>query len=281
MNTGELAALIKSIGAVISQHVGAALKPLHGRLNDVEWQVKVLADAPKPKNGEDGKSVTIDDVAPLIKAAVDAIPHAQDGKSVTLDEVAPLIEKAMAAIPRPENGKDGATADEIKALISAAVASLPKPQDGKSVTLDEVKGFLGESMGSWEVNFERHAQRVLERAIERMPKPQDGRDGVGWDDMIVEHDGKRQVSFIFKKGANEYRADIVIPCVIDAGFYQDGMAVEKGDGVTFGGSYWIAQKDTNTKPELGNPDYRLAVKKGRDGKNADRLETRPVIQVPA
>ncbi|MNY32598.1 hypothetical protein D3C86_1668240 [compost metagenome] len=63
-----------------------------------------------------------------------------------------------------------------------------------------------------------------------------------------------------------------MPVVLDRGYYREGDAFEKGDGVTFGGSYWIAQATTRTKPEIGNAEWRLAVKKGRDAKTPANLE---------
>lgn len=91
-------------------------------------------------------------------------------------------------------------------------------------------------------------------------------EGNSLEDMKVEHDGKRGVTFTWTKGFYEHSATIKIPCVIDAGFWKEGMSVEKGDGVTHGGSYWIAQTDTDTKPDLGNSHWRLSVKKGRDAR---------------
>ena len=61
-----------------------------------------------------------------------------------------------------------------------------------------------------------------------------------------------------------------IPVVIDRGVYQSGTKYQKGDGVTFGGSFWIAQMDEPTfDPGYpGSTQWRLAVKRGRDGKDA-------------
>jgi hypothetical protein len=59
--------------------------------------------------------------------------------------------------------------------------------------------------------------------------------------------------------------------VLDRGVFRPGMRAEKGDGVTFGGQYFIAQRDTEAKPGE-SPDWRLSVKRGRDGKDARELE---------
>ena len=39
---------------------------------------------------------------------------------------------------------------------------------------------------------------------------------------------------------------------------------ERGDAVTYGGSLWIAQRDTNEYPRGEDSGWRLAVKRGRD-----------------
>jgi len=55
---------------------------------------------------------------------------------------------------------------------------------------------------------------------------------------------------------------------LDRGVYVQGKTYEKGDSVSFGGSLWIAQRDTEAieKPGDGSPAWRLAVKHGRDGR---------------
>jgi hypothetical protein len=58
-----------------------------------------------------------------------------------------------------------------------------------------------------------------------------------------------------------------LPIVRDLGVWREGT-YRKGDGVTWGGSFWIAQDETTDKPDgPGGKGWRLAVKKGRDGKD--------------
>lgn len=96
---------------------------------------------------------------------------------------------------------------------------------------------------------------------------QDGKDGLGFDDINVEFDGERSFKLIFTRGElrKEFGA-FKLPVVVDRGVWKDG-AFERGDGVTWGGSFWIAQKNTETKPDTPGSDWRLAVKRGRDGKD--------------
>jgi integrin beta 3 len=177
----------------------------------------------------------------------------------------PIIKRlAKLEARQPEKGEPGQDGKDGKDGV-----------DGKSVTLEDVIPVLKAMQGEWALDFERRAQALFQKAVDAIPKPVDGKDGqdgkdgvdgLGWDNLVVEFDGKRTFGVkLIRADVEKVAGDIKMPVVLDAGFWKEG-SYEKGDGVTFGGSYWIAQKDTNTKPEVGNPDWRLAVKKGRDGK---------------
>jgi len=93
----------------------------------------------------------------------------------------------------------------------------------------------------------------------------DGADGLGFDDLEVCHDGERVVTLRFIKGDRIKESAVTFPVVIDRGVYQAGRTYQKGDGVTWAGSWWIAQDTTSEKPGNGATKWRLAVKAGRDG----------------
>lgn len=97
----------------------------------------------------------------------------------------------------------------------------------------------------------------------------DGRDGLGFDDLAVEFDGERTVTFKFQRGEVVKAFAVVLPTVIDRGVFKEGKAYQRGDAVSFGGSLWIAQADTaEGKPDAGEAScWRMAVKRGRDGKD--------------
>jgi hypothetical protein len=65
-----------------------------------------------------------------------------------------------------------------------------------------------------------------------------------------------------------YKSQFSIPALIDAGVYSASKEYSAGDGVTYGGSWWIAQEQTDEKPGTGK-GWRLAVKKGRDGRDGE------------
>lgn len=119
------------------------------------------------------------------------------------------------------------------------------------------------------------ASRAIEevRALAREPGPpgekgergNPGRDGFGFDDLSVHYDGERGVTFRFARGEEVKEFSLDLPIVLDRGVWREG-AFKKGDGVTWGGSFFIAQEDTSDKPETSK-SWRLAVKRGRDGRD--------------
>lgn len=150
-------------------------------------------------------------------------------------------------------------------------------KDGDSVTVEDVEAMLSGKMAEWALDFERRAQGVMERAVERMPKPADGedgrdgvdgKDGVGFDDLDVVHDGERGFTFRLIRGSEVREYGFTIPAVLDRGVYREDNDYLKGDAVSFGGSLWIAQRDVPPGKPGQCDGWRLAVKKGRDGRAA-------------
>lgn len=172
--------------------------------------------------------------------------------------------KSLESRPAPERGEPGPAGPAGKDGRDGV--------DGRSVTLEEVRTYLDAELATWALGFERRAQDVLLRAIERIEKPKDGRDGKdgkdGRDGLAVEDfdltiDG-RDLTVTITRGDFTKSRTLRIPALLDAGIFREGAAYEHGDGVTFGGSYWIAQKDLPAGKPGASADWRLAVKKGRD-----------------
>jgi hypothetical protein len=89
----------------------------------------------------------------------------------------------------------------------------------------------------------------------------------GFDGVSVEMTDERTVSFVASlTDGQQVSKSFSIPTVLDQGVFKEGSEYRIGDGVTFQGSFWIAQAETKQRPG-DSSDWRLAVKKGRDGKN--------------
>lgn len=286
----------KPVEAVLAEAIAALPAPQDGKsvsLDDVRPMIDdavaaAVAQLPPPINGKDADP---DAIVDAVAAAVAALPVPQDGKSVTLADVEPAIEeavtRAVAALPAPANGKDADPA-EIKAAVDAAVAALPAPKDGRSVTVDDVEPLI---------------EKAVTRAVAALPAAKDGiglagalidRDGalkmtlsdgrmvdlgrvegkngdpgLGFDDMEVVFDGERSFALEFARGDQVKSYTFALPMMIDRGVYRAGQAYQKGDCVTFGGSLWIAQANTEAKPDGADSGWRLGVKRGRDGKSVE------------
>jgi len=93
----------------------------------------------------------------------------------------------------------------------------------------------------------------------------DGLDGLGFDALSVEHDGERLLTLSFTRGEQVKTFPITLGIPLYRGVWKDG-AFARGDNVTLGGHVWIAQCDTSAKPG-DSEDCRLAVKRGRDGRD--------------
>ncbi|MEA0543113.1 phage portal protein, partial [Escherichia coli] len=68
-----------------------------------------------------------------------------DGKSITPDDVRPMLEQmvkeAVSHIPAPRDGRDY-DPEVLKQVVNDAVGSIPVPADGKSITPDDVRPML-------------------------------------------------------------------------------------------------------------------------------------------
>lgn len=89
--------------------------------------------------------------------------------------------------------------------------------------------------------------------------------GVAAETEVVEDGGRWLVRTTdYSDGSQkQFRHKTATP--IDRGVYGSAKAYDAGDVVTYGGSAFIAQRDTKTAP--GGDDWRLAVKRGKDGKD--------------
>lgn len=168
------------------------------------------------------------------------------------------------------NGKDGAPgrdgkdgADGMAGKDGAPGERGEKGADGTSVTVDQVMPLLEASVAKWMLDWERRAQETLAKAIERIPVPKDGapgRDGFGPEDMEAKyHEETRTLAVSWKRGdAVETREFVLEGLPRDTGTFRPDREYQKGDGATYGGSYWIRLKSGFGAPP--SDAWRLAVK---------------------
>jgi hypothetical protein len=209
-------------------------------------------------------------------------------------ELSTAMERQIAALPPP------ITAEEVLTLAQGALTStranlqemlqvqvidlfktLPIPEkgdpgepgkDGQSVTIEDFRGLFDAAYARFELETERRIMDTIQRTLDRIPVPKDGKDGadgLGFDDLEVVQTGERTLEVRFTQGERSKVYAFKFPWLLDRGVWKEATWYEAGDVVSWGGSAWIAQRDTTAKPGLpgGTTDWRLSVKKGRDGKD--------------
>jgi hypothetical protein len=195
-------------------------------------------------------------VAERVAKAFSAVVLPKDGTSVTVDDVAPLVAaevtKAIEALPKP---KDGISV--VNAIVNHEGRLVQTFSDGATKDAGPVVGRDGRDADPAVIS------RMVVEEVAKIPRPKDGRDGTLEQVKVVQQDDRTWV-LCFKDGTPLEGDPFRFDYPRDQGVWREGTAYVKGDGVTFGGSFFIAQRTDPGKPEVGD-GWRLAVKRGRDG----------------
>lgn len=252
----------KAMGALVKE----ATAPLMLRIDQLEKQLGAIS---VPSAADVAKLV---DVEALSKSAAALVPKAENGTSVTIDDVRPLVDelvsKAVAALPAPEKGKD-ADMEVLKSHVGELVKTIQPAAPLPAPSVEEIAGTFERRFSDLTLSWERQARDTFEKAADRMPKPKDGRDALNLEDFdLTLADDGRTVTVKMQAGETVIEKSVKIAAVIDRDIFKHEGAYEKGDGVSYGGSFWIAKCDApKGVPGSGETDWRCAVKKGRDGKD--------------
>lgn len=225
----------QEIVGVVKNYVRDAIAPVLVRLDAIEKR--------QPEKGERGDKGEKGEQGPIGLSGADGAPGEKGERGPQGD-----------AGPAGKDGKDGAKGRDGADGVGMAGAVIDRSGNLILTLTDGTTRELG---------------LVVGRDGEKGAPGQDGKDGVdgfGFEDLEVIHDGLRCFTFRFTKGDRVKEFPFTVPVVLDRGVFKSGEAYAAGDGVTWGGSFWIAQKDTADKPGDGD-GWRLAVKKGRDGKD--------------
>ena len=236
---------------------------------------------------------------------IDPVEFGRQMASIVREATGPLLEridaleKRLAAMPEPVAPVE----IDIDAIAKEAASLMPAPKDGDSLvelkshlaelvkqietpTVDEVAAVFERRFSDLTLSWERQARDTFEKAADRMPIPKDGRDAIPLDsfDLALSEDG-RTLTVKMQAADGVVEKSIRVASIIDRGIYNKAAGdYEKGDAVTHGGCLWIAQQDApEGAPGMGGKGWRLAVKKGRDGKdlrdNASTADTTKGVSV--
>jgi hypothetical protein len=255
---------------------------------------KAVGEIPRAK---DGVSPTAEDlrhvIAPLVEAAVKQMPPAQPGQSVTIDDLRPVVveavQKAVAEIPRAKDGVSPTAEDlrhVIAPLVEAEVKRLPPAQPGKDADPEAVRTMIEDTVekrvaqiqipgphpGVGAALVDQDGELVVTRTDGVILKAGNvrGTDGVSIEDLtLTTDDGGRTFAVRLTAKGRDIERRIKTAIVIDRGVWRPG-AYDAGDAVTLKGSWWVASRETQERPGDDKSGWRLAVKRGRDGRGAEQ-----------
>jgi hypothetical protein len=228
---------------------------------------RVLAMVPIPKDGADGRDA---DETAIVRRVLEQIPQPKDGVNGNdgkdADEVA-VVERVLARVPIPKDGRDGKDGasvhqdtirvmveDAVDAGLTKAVSAIPRPQDGKSVDPVDVKRLVGSEVAQ---QFE---------ALLPYLRGEPGPSGFSPDDLELELSDDSVLTVRLKTDTRIIERSVALPILRNGGLYVKGRAYRKGAVVTYGGSSFVAERDT-TAPigeDPPSPDWRLFVQRGRN-----------------
>lgn len=229
---------------------------------DVDAIVKqVLAQLPAPQNGQDGapgengKSVTIDDVRPFLEEALSTVRTA----------AANSIQEAIKAIPVPKDGKDGTNGND--------GAPGEKGADGLGLA-----GAMIDRDGALQITLTNGEVKSLGVVVGK--DGTDGADGLSLESFDMEYLADSH-EVVLKAIAAGRTKEVRFPAggIHLKGYWREGTRAKSGEAWVNDGSLWVAIKECQSKPGLNDDAWVIAARKGRDGENgraAKPVDTSPI-----
>lgn len=213
--------------------------------------------------------IVLQALAPVI-ARVDALEKMQN----TQPSAEQIAQHALALLPALQNGKD-ADMDEIKRYLDELLLKHAEQQRPPALdiapTVEEIAAHFERRFSDLTLAWERQVREATEKALDKIPVPENGkpgRDALELEDFDLSlGEDMRTVTLSLKRGDVSVVKSVRLATVIDRGQYNSKNVYERGDGVSHGSSFWIAQADDPEGAPGTCDDWRLAVKKGRDGRD--------------
>lgn len=186
-------------------------------------------------------------------------PAGKDGESVHIEAVrsmlAEMVAKATSELPKPKDGEPGRDAAQIQPLPSV---DLSKSYPAGTYALHA---------GGMILSFRKTdpATDSLELAGWMVAM-----NGVAAEAEELSEDGRTYKRTTLYTNGEQFVREFKSEAIMDRGVYKPDVTYQKGDVVTWGGSSYIANCETDVKPDSieGRTAWRLMAKRGRDGKDS-------------
>ena len=279
----------QALATMLEMAVKAANAPLVARIATLETELKALSRS-------ESALLELRDRVTVMETKAAVVPPEPPPPV----DVMPLVERIVALETFRETTGD--LRDRVVAVETKAAHSVP--QETKVVDFSPLTDRLGaleiksagtEATFATVADIAKDVSTLRERmaAVEaRQPVPgppgpagrdgtdgKDGADGFSFEDLTVEQIDERTAVYKGTKGdrVKEF-GRFTSHAMIHRGVWLEGKSYERGDVVTWAGSQWHANEDTETKPGE-DAKWTLVVKRGRDGRDGKDAVSVPVVSV--
>jgi hypothetical protein len=234
--------------------------------NHAASEVKKALEANPPKDGKDAEPIAVSEVVAELLAT--------DGLKSLVDLQAAESVAAYFAENPVIHGKDATPvseeqlAQQVSKYMTANPVVSQKGQDGAGVA-----GAMIDREGNLLLTLSNGVIKELGQVVGKDGRRgEDGKDGLGFDDLTVSFDGEALVHE-YKRGEKSLTQRFPLNVMKHIGFWRQGMKAQAGNTTTAHGSLWICIKDTSEFPAYDSADWQLAARKGRDGQ--DKTDAKP------
>jgi hypothetical protein len=283
----DIEPMMKALAGVVKEHVGNAFTSLKKQIDELK---NSLQEIPAPEEIAELAKKLIPDPLPgkdadpevmrqMIQEEVAKLPPAENGKSVSLDDVKPLLDELVAdrvkEIP-PAPAGESVPIEEVQRMVDEAVAKavaaiqLPKDgEPGRDAADIEILPAIDLSKSYPRGTYANHAGGLW-----RSYQATDGMKG--WDCIV---DGTASIEFlqvdernyslsVEKSSGQKVEKSIYFPVQIYRGAFRAGHKYSPGDTVSWAGAQWHCNEETSDRPgELASKGWTLCVKRGHNGKD--------------
>lgn len=237
--------------------------------------VDVREDIPKPADLSDfARKADVE----AVEAKIPVVPEQKDW-APEIEAVRAEVDAVRKDIPPPADAPDLSDFAR-KADLETVAKTIPQPKDW-TAEIAELRAAVGaikmpevvHGVGIADVRKNDDGELILKftngetKNVGRI----EGRDGMGFDNMDIQWDGERGLTFALRRGDELQEHTFVLPIPVYREVYKRGESYQRGDVTTWGGSAWVALVDTDQAPGENNKDWKLAVKKGQDLRGPAKL----------
>jgi hypothetical protein len=242
----------KEIVGLVRGYVEREITPLKSANEALQARLAELEARPAPEKGEQGER-GLDGVAAEPEAVAE----------ILAERLKSLVDDAIAALPAPEKGERGEKGDP-----GEPGADGQNGADGTAGADGKDAANIVEALkDSGELVLTLQDGRLIRTGIRDGKDGKKGRDGFGFDDIdACVLDDDRTIELSFRRGDEEKAFTFKWPAMVYRGVWSEAT-YQAGDVVTWGGSAHVAERETDRKPDTADSGWRLAVKRGRDGRD--------------